>query len=843
MEPTLHAAGIAALVALLVACSPSRAAKTATGSASPTRSVATTAATTATTAEATRSPMSTRTPPPSPTAAPTATQSPTAAATASAASAAASPTPIRAGLDWQSIAFRDAQHGWVGGNGVILATADGGTTWSRQYDGALAIEQLHFLTDADGWAVGDKGLLRTTDGGATWLPAKEPPRRLHQIAVLGPTLILGTSAPANFTAGDSANDHLYASHDGGRTWTEIATPIPVGGICFVDAEHGWAVNAPGAVLPALLETSDGGVSWQRLPFPPVLQPGPPPTLVPLGKPFTWPYPPYPRQTLGCFGFGVLWDYVDFGPVGAGGGEAYVLARSTDGGHTWRGVVQHQTPWLDRSFAPAGGLSVPGELDAVTPDTAYLPGACFNCGLPMGKTSVGGTTDGGRTWHVTDIPGLPASGTALDFLTPERGWLVARQDAAPARSEILATTDGGRTWTQQYPPTAFRSIGAWFADAAHGWITGQHCQEQPAPGASGPSAASTPPACLGMIEATTDGGRSWNVQYADAHDVSGIQFVDVQTGWAIRSQGARCPGFPQTCPSVLMVTHDGQNWTDLYRTPLSLDQLAFTSKDDGWLLGQRCADPNTPGTCEAHVLVTTDGGHSWRDTLLPVHATLLSLSHPTVADGWVVSAFGGPPSPELVASHDGGRTWQSLPDPGLPLAQSLFFRTAQQGWLLSGGEPGAGNQMKELFGTTDGGHTWTKLAASGSLGGPGTTGSASLPTGGYVGDLVFSIASDGWIASPRGSLLHSTDGGKTWQPAPIDAHYFTTVGFATPQVGWAVSVEGEDLWLTDDGGRTWHSAGMPQPARAGFPLAGGRSAFGRGFANMSLTLECQVDALH
>lgn len=88
------------------------------------------------------------------------------------------------------------------------------------------------------------------------------------------------------------------------------------------------------------------------------------------------------------------------------------------------------------------------------------------------------------------------------------------------------------------------------------------------------------------------------------------------------------------------------------------------------------------------------------------------------------------------------------------------------------------------------------------------GKGGLPTGGYVVLVVSPTARDGWMASPRGALLHSADGGKTWRPAAIAAHFFSAVGFVTAQVGWAVSAERPAVWLTDDAGRTWRAVALP-----------------------------------
>ena len=66
------------------------------------------------------------------------------------------------------MAFSDATHGWaVGTVGTILATTDGGVTWSKQNSGSgLRLTGVTFADATHGWAVGDDGtVLATTNGG------------------------------------------------------------------------------------------------------------------------------------------------------------------------------------------------------------------------------------------------------------------------------------------------------------------------------------------------------------------------------------------------------------------------------------------------------------------------------------------------------------------------------------------------------------------------------------------------------------------------------------------------------------------------------------------------------
>ena len=66
------------------------------------------------------------------------------------------------------VAFSDATHGWaVDWYGAILATTDGGATWSAQRSGSSEMLMgVAFSDAAHGWAVGEGGvILATTSGG------------------------------------------------------------------------------------------------------------------------------------------------------------------------------------------------------------------------------------------------------------------------------------------------------------------------------------------------------------------------------------------------------------------------------------------------------------------------------------------------------------------------------------------------------------------------------------------------------------------------------------------------------------------------------------------------------
>ena len=99
-----------------------------------------------------------------------------------------------------SVGFVDAQRGWaVGENGTILATADGGASWQPQTSNTTKrLPSVGFVDAQRGWAVGGNGtILATADGGANWanprLPYDKWPAPWYYLTLLGVCLLIRES--------------------------------------------------------------------------------------------------------------------------------------------------------------------------------------------------------------------------------------------------------------------------------------------------------------------------------------------------------------------------------------------------------------------------------------------------------------------------------------------------------------------------------------------------------------------------------------------------------------------------------------------------------------------------
>jgi len=130
--------------------------------------------------------------------------------------------PVRSALT--SVYFADAKHGWaVGHDAAIVATADGGQTWTLQnFQPALEKPLLDvlFLDASRGYAVGAYGLLLKTDnGGQSWAEADASSIRDEEVHFNALTRLGNGNL---LIAGESGM--LAVSADEGRTWSKLSSP-------------------------------------------------------------------------------------------------------------------------------------------------------------------------------------------------------------------------------------------------------------------------------------------------------------------------------------------------------------------------------------------------------------------------------------------------------------------------------------------------------------------------------------------------------------------------------------------------------------------------------------------
>ena len=164
-----------------------------------------------------------------------------------------------------------------------------------------------------------------------------------------------------------------------------------------------------------------------------------------------------------------------------------------------------------------------------------------------------------------------------------------------------------------------------------------------------------------------------------------------------------------------------------------------------------------------------------------------------------------PAGRIEATSDGGRSWRFVAHRSLPPAPNETPNpcrtdgrfTARAGLLalaLCGFVPGAGQQRKLLYRSTDGGRTWRVVGGSGRC--PVPSPAAMIDCGGYVVGLALSPDASLAVAlENRGTMWISRDRGTHWTPLP---------SVSRPELDWPVGASalpnGRAFVLLASGGR-------------------------------------------
>ena len=329
--------------------------------------------------------------------------------------------------------FVSADQGWVVGQDVILATADGGAHWQVQASGGLNLTAVDFVNEQDGWAAGNTSLLATTDGGAHWTALPEPCPVIRSVHFISPSTGFAVAGGRNDGGYNPAMPNLggvvLTTSDAGHSWHPLAAPADAQSVCFSDPAHGW-LGAGGR----LYHTLDGGHRWS----------GP---LTPSSGDTEAGYPA--ETKVQCAGAGSAWA-LSIGPGAAMSQEPHIGYHADAAGATAIFAEQYFPGPNPPGRAPG---SYAGPFSALSSSSAVFIDYCPACGPGTAPWDV--ATGSGATLAVKGNIGKINIPQAASFASAQAGWVAGTaneyNDAGKARSQqrIVATTDGGRTWQVVY----------------------------------------------------------------------------------------------------------------------------------------------------------------------------------------------------------------------------------------------------------------------------------------------------------------------------------------------------------------------------------------------------------
>ena|GEM_PF-6151377 len=417
-----------------------------------------------------------------------------------------------------------------------------------------------------------------------------------------------------------------------------------------------------------------------------------------------------------------------------------------GNQTVAGQINCDTPCKTATFTPSAPL----------PDGKYTAIITSNIRSAQGISFIGSFS---WSFTVSSLPPSPgwqrfaANGDlfGIHFVSASEGWTVGIDQT------ILHSTDSGVTWPVQNnlvflgsPSPAEALIDfydVFFIDAKTGWAVGW------------PEA----------IFKTTDGGATWVEQHLNREP------------WTDRSG-------PNGTPDGKFDRYD---WCEVWdaanqlcskKFGVYLRKVQFIDSQHGWTVGRF-----------GYIFKTNDGGNSW--PAIPQTSDVSPLPAPCVYPPGSPNA--GQPRPE-VTSYE-------------PHFFTVDVITPDEVWIgggSEGDEPCATGWLRTIGHTTDGGRHWQFLYEAEHGG--------QLEGNGRIFDLKFSRNPDGsrgdigWAvggnASTHSNVLQTTDGGQTWHQArgasyPNYTNGFYGLAFIAPSKIWAAGWGGLILH-SDDGGNTW-----------------------------------------
>ena len=216
---------------------------------------------------------------------------------------------------------------------------------------------------------------------------------------------------------------------------------------------------------------------------------------------------------------------------------------------------------------------------------------------------------------------------------------------------------------------------------------------------------------------------WQNPLPQGNPVRGIAFPTAGDGWFVADAG--------------MVMHSadaGVTWqSQRAGTSAALDAVAFVGPQAGWIVG-----------AAGVIRRTTDGGAHWVRQRSGTSLALYAVAFADARHGWAVGDRG-----LILRTVNGGTTWtkRRVGNGSDPL-RSIACAGPQKAWAA-----GDSNLMVR---TANGGATWK-----------------TVRTGLYwendLCDVTFTSATSGWLLAnygntdePAGTLLHTTDGGRSWR---------------------------------------------------------------------------------
>lgn len=277
-------------------------------------------------------------------------------------------------------------------------------------------------------------------------------------------------------------------------------------------------------------------------------------------------------------------------------------------------------------------------------------------------------------------------------------------------------------------------------------------------------------CFLFLSQTADAQIDWTVNRAKGAggDLVAVYFTSAENGWVAGDNG------------YLAVTGDGgRNWTkQSIGTTENINEIYFRNDENGYLVAGK------------KMFITSDGGNSWRETVIyrttdfkNASPEFLSIRFADKKRGIVIGSLHNRREEVIdslvLRTENGGETWTRVQVPSKAELYHLDFVGSSRCWIV--GDGGL------ILVSNDGGATFQKQNSG---------------TDKDLYNVDFRDASDGYAVGSKGTILRTENGGEIWEKVKTDfLNTFLRVNFADDKNGWIVGYGGAIL-RSSDRGKSW-----------------------------------------
>jgi len=653
------------------------------------------------------------------------------------------------------------------------------------------------------------GVWKTTDGGMIWKPIFDavPVASIGAVAVApsNPNIVyVGTGDVSEVGGSVNAGSGVYKSDDAGRTWTHagLDNSWHIGAL-WIDPEdpnvvvvaalgHTFAKDADRGVF----KTRDGGASWTKTLFKDD-------ETGAIDVAFD---PANPR-----IGFATVWGhYVAPGATGAvlNGTNRGGVYKTTDEGDTWTEVAGHGLPSErmgrsgvavakngQRAFAivsaqPGSGLYRSDDggasWDRATADPRIVGNGYFSKVyvdpsnpdvVYVMQTSMYRSEDGGKTFVAwKGAPG--GDDNHVLWIDPTNSnWMVMGSDQG-----AVASLDGGRTWSSWYNQPTAQMYHLSTDNRWPYWIYGM----QQDSGSVG----------------TRNRGDYGNIGILDWDAVAGYEFgyiVPDPLNPDLIYAGGEARGVWRLDRTSRQVRTVSPNMTRRaeYRTAVN-PPLVFSPHD-----------PHALYEGTQYVLVTRDGGNSWRrvspdltarqETRVPDAPTpptggppplnrtaITTLAISPAKDGVI---WAGTSNGIVQVTVDGGKSWANVSPPGLTRFHQIGMIEASHFDAATAFVAAEGHETNDfaphVFRTRDYGKTWQHTIAG-------------IPDRDFLRVVREDPVRHGLLyAGTENGMAVSFDDGDRWQSLQLNLPTVSVRDIVVHDQDVVICTYGRAIWILDD----------------------------------------------